>query len=72
MTRINAQVYFASYEIVTSELLAALNIANIPLITWTVNRSEDMDTMIRMGVQRILTDYPQILSKKIKPNPFHP
>jgi glycerophosphoryl diester phosphodiesterase len=46
--------------------VATLNEASIPLICWTVNRSEDMDDMIRVGVNGILTDSPQLLTKKLE------
>lgn len=39
---------------------------NIPLYPWTVNDPEMMDSLVKAGIEAIITDYPQELVKIIK------
>ncbi|MPN11434.1 hypothetical protein SDC9_158735 [bioreactor metagenome] len=46
---------------VTPELVAEAHSLGIKIIPWTVNEAEDMEKMIDMGVDGIITDKPWVL-----------
>ena len=46
------------FETVTPELLADAHAAGLPVIPWTVSETALMHTLIEMGVDGIITDYP--------------
>jgi glycerophosphoryl diester phosphodiesterase len=56
-------VYSPNYVLVDSNLVAACKQKNMRLIPWTVNDTADMKRMIRLGVDGIITDYPDRLLK---------
>ncbi len=33
------------------------------LVPWTVNTAEEIDQLVKLGVDGIITDYPNLLSK---------
>jgi len=43
------------------ENVADLKFKNIKVIPWTVNTVEDMKTMIEIGVDGVISDYPDLL-----------
>lgn len=49
------------YKEVTPELVAKAHDLGIRIIPWTVNKAEDMERLIDMGVDGIITDKPWIL-----------
>ncbi len=51
-------VYGPNYRLVTPELVAAVHTHGMRLIPWTVNRISDMRRLLRMGVDGLITDYP--------------
>ncbi len=51
-------VYGPDYRLVTTELVAAVHAHGMRLIPWTVNRVGDMRRLLRMGVDGLITDYP--------------
>lgn len=51
-------VYSPYFLLVTPELLAAAKEKGMQVIPWTVNEPEAMITLIQMGVDGIITDYP--------------
>ena len=52
-------------RVVTPRFLRAAHRAGLPVIVWTVNRPEDMDRLLTLGVHGILTDDPATLSAVI-------
>ena len=52
-------------RVVTSGLLRAARGAGLPVIVWTVNRADDMDRLLALGVDGILTDDPATLATVI-------
>ena len=58
-------VYSPSFTLVDSSLVAACQQKNVRLIPWTVNDTADMKRMKSLGVDGIITDYPdRLLSLK--------
>lgn len=57
------QVYSPVFTMVTPELISKAHAKKIRLVPWTVNTKEDMQRMISLGVDGIITDYPDILSQ---------
>ena len=49
-------------RVVTPGLLRSARQAGLPVLVWTVNRAEDMERLIALGVDGILTDDPATLS----------
>jgi glycerophosphoryl diester phosphodiesterase len=45
----------------TTEALAAAKSIGLKVIPWTVNERSDMDRLIGMGVDGLITDYPDRL-----------
>jgi glycerophosphoryl diester phosphodiesterase len=54
-------VYSPNYKSVTPEMVAHCREQGMKLIPWTVNNQEDMRRLIQMGVDGIITDYPNRL-----------
>ncbi len=54
------QIYSPHYSLVTPELVADTRRQGIKLIVWTVNTLEEMKRMKAMGVDGIITDYPNL------------
>ncbi len=57
------QMYSPHYSLVTTELVAECHKRNIKLIPWTVNTVEEMKKMKQLGVDGIITDYPNYFSQ---------
>ena len=51
---------------VTPEMIRDAHRARLGVIPWTVNTAEDMNTLIDMGVDGIITDYPTLLRSVMK------
>jgi len=58
-------VYSPYYKLVNNELVDYCKKEGMKLIPWTVNKVEDMDAMLNIGVDGIITDYPDRLLKRI-------
>ena len=52
-------------RVVTPNLLRSARQAGLPVLVWTVNRAEDMERLLALGVDGILTDDPLALSRVI-------
>lgn len=52
------EIYSPNYALVTPELVTKAHQIGIQVIPWTVNEQEDMKKLIEMGVDGIITDYP--------------
>jgi glycerophosphoryl diester phosphodiesterase len=57
------QMYSPHYSLVTPELVDECHKRNIKLIPWTVNTVEEMKKMKQIGVDGIITDYPNYFSQ---------
>ncbi|HEX2629877.1 MAG TPA: glycerophosphodiester phosphodiesterase family protein [Chitinophagaceae bacterium] len=57
------EMYSPHYSLVTPELVAECRKRNIKLIPWTVNTVEEMRKMKDLGVDGIITDYPNYFSQ---------
>jgi glycerophosphoryl diester phosphodiesterase len=57
------QMYSPHYSLVTPALVAKCHSKNIKLIPWTVNTLEEMRKMKQLGVDGIITDYPNYFSE---------
>ena len=56
-------------RVVTPGLLRSARQAGLPVIVWTVNRAEDMERLLALGVDGILTDDPATLAAVIAASP---
>lgn len=56
------QMYSPSFSLVTPELVAACHAKGMKLIPWTVNEAADIARMKQLGVDGIITDYPDRLN----------
>jgi glycerophosphoryl diester phosphodiesterase len=51
-------VYSPNYELVNKKLVKAVHSRDMKLIPWTVNETAEMERLMAMGVDGIITDYP--------------
>ncbi len=56
----NPQVYSPNYRLVDDQLVSDCHDNKIKLIPWTVNTEEEMKKLVEMGVDGLITDYPDI------------
>jgi glycerophosphoryl diester phosphodiesterase len=56
-------IYSVHYSLVTSELIKKCQQLGMKFIPWTVNDTDEMKRLIDMGVDGIITDYPDKLSQ---------
>jgi glycerophosphoryl diester phosphodiesterase len=58
-------------QVVTKQFVEAAHLRNLKVHVWTVNETADMQRLIEMGVDGIMTDYPDRLLELLnrKPNP---
>lgn len=52
------EVYGPDYRLITAKLVAEVHARGMRLIPWTVNRVRDMQRLLRLGVDGLITDYP--------------
>ncbi len=62
---INADIISPFYKEVTAEIVGEAHSLGLKVIPWTVNTKEEMEAMIDMGVDGIITDRPDILKEVI-------
>lgn len=58
-------IFSPEYKLVTDSLVRYLHRKNIAVIPWTVNDPEQMEKCIDLGVDGIITDYPEVLLKQL-------
>lgn len=58
-------IYSPRYKLVNDQLVDALRAKQIGIAVWTVNEEADMRRMIALGVDGIITDYPDRLIGKL-------
>lgn len=56
-------IYSPAYEIVTEELLKKCHKQKIKVIPWTVNDKENINRLKAMGVDGIISDYPNLFNE---------
>ena len=57
------QIYSPEYRIVNAELIAECRGHGMQIIPWTVNEASDMAALVRLGVDGLITDYPDRFPK---------
>lgn len=57
-------IYSPYFPKLTSEIVAVLHEKGMKVIPWTVNTSEQMETLLDLGVDGIITDYPNLAPKR--------
>lgn len=57
------QIYSPNFNLATTELIEKSHQQGMKFVPWTVNEKEDMERLIKMGVDGIITDYPDRLSQ---------
>ena len=57
-------IYSPHYKLVTDSLVAESHRRGMKLIPWTVNTSGEMEELKQMGVDGIITDYPNLLTNE--------
>lgn len=53
-------IYSPDYHLVTPELIAACHQKNIQVLPWTLNTKEEIERLKKMGVDGVITDYPDL------------
>jgi glycerophosphoryl diester phosphodiesterase len=56
----NPTIYSPAYQLVNNDLISKCHQKNIRIIPWTVNTKEEIDKLKAMGVDGIITDYPDL------------
>ena len=56
-------IYSPEYHLVTKELVEACKKHNMRLVPWTVNSADDMKKLVELGVNGIITDYPNLFAQ---------
>lgn len=59
---IGARQFLPRADRASTEIVAAAHRENLPVVVWTVNEIEKMRALIAMGVDGIMTDYPDRLA----------
>lgn len=59
-------VYSPNYKLVNKKLVNFCESKNMQLIPWTVNKSSDIKKMIEMGVDGIISDYPERIIAEVE------
>ena len=60
-------IYSPDFKLVTTTTVAYAHRNGMRVVPWTVNKRSDMQDMIRLGVDGIITDYPDRLIELVKP-----
>ncbi|UOQ70175.1 glycerophosphodiester phosphodiesterase family protein [Hymenobacter cellulosilyticus] len=55
-------IYSPAYALVTAELVAACHQQHVQVIPWTVNSATAIEQLIRLQVDGIITDYPDLFT----------
>lgn len=57
------EIYSPYYKLVSANVVDTVHEKGMRIIPWTVNEVEEMETLIEMGVDGIITDYPDRISE---------
>lgn len=55
-------VYSPAFQLVTTATVEACRRHGMKLVPWTVNTKEDIEKLVKLGVNGIITDYPNLLT----------
>jgi glycerophosphoryl diester phosphodiesterase len=55
------EIYSPHYKLVTGQTVVDCKKHNMRLVPWTVNTKNEIDSLISMGVNGIITDYPDLV-----------
>lgn len=55
-------IYSPEYSLVTKELIDSCHVRGLKIIPWTVNSKEEMQRLRSLGVDGIISDYPNLFS----------
>lgn len=61
----NPDIYSPSFDMVTKSLIANCKKLGIKVIPWTVNDLTDVDKLVELGVDGIITDYPGRVKQRL-------
>lgn len=59
-------IYSPYFELVDKKVLEKLREADIELVVWTVNEKKDIKRMLQLGVDGIISDYPDRVVKELE------
>lgn len=62
--RIGASAINPDFRLTTSEVVEQTHAAGLKVNVWTVNKPADMQAMLALGVDAIMTDFPDILHQQ--------
>lgn len=63
---IKPDIYSPHFRLVDKDLLRQVHAQGLTIIPWTVNEASDIDKMIDLGVDGIISDYPGRVLEKLK------
>jgi glycerophosphoryl diester phosphodiesterase len=55
-------VYSPHHSLVTEEVVKSCHRKGVKVIPWTVNEREEMEKLVALGVDGIITDYPDLFA----------
>ena len=58
--------YFKNTHVINENFIKGAQNKNIPIYIWTVNEEDDMNRLIKLDIDGIITDYPNKLSEILK------
>lgn len=58
------EIYSPYYQFVDSEMVAEVQCRNMRLIPWTINDADEMKRLLELGVDGIISDYPNLFGKQ--------
>jgi glycerophosphoryl diester phosphodiesterase len=61
---LNAMAINPNFKLLTKDNIAKIKKADLRIFTWTVNQPEQIDIMMDLGVDGIITDFPERVIKK--------
>jgi glycerophosphoryl diester phosphodiesterase len=59
----NPTIYSPNFLLVTPELIKECHDLNMKIIPWTVNEKDKIEELTKMGVDGIITDYPNLFNE---------
>ena len=59
-------IYSPDYRFVNAAMIQAVHQQDMKIIPWTVNEILDMNELLQMGADGIITDYPDIAIKLLE------
>lgn len=60
------QIFSPDYKLLSNEDIPLFHALNMRVIPWTINNREDMKKLMGMGVDGIITDYPDLIEKVVE------